>query len=129
MSLTFERSDSSLLGRWWWSVDRWVLFTIILLVACGALLSLTASPAVSSRLGLGTFGLAKRHLLLLPAAGALLLAMSLASPRWVRRISVFGLVGLPLLVVAVLFFGNEVKGASCWSNLLGFWLQPSPLVA
>lgn len=128
MSLTFERSDSSLLGRWWWSVDRWVLFTIILLVACGALLSLTASPAVSSRLGLGTFGLAKRHLLLLPAAGALLLAMSLASPRWVRRISVFGLLGSLLLLIAVPFLGHEVKGASRWINILGFSLQPSEFV-
>lgn len=128
MSLAFEHSDSSLLGRWWWSVDRWVLFTIILLVAFGAVLSLTASPAVSTRLGLGTFGLAKRHLLLLPAAGTLLLAMSLASPRWVRRISVFGLLGSLLLLVAVLFFGNEVKGASRWINILGFSLQPSEFV-
>jgi len=128
MSLTFDRTDTSLLGRWWWTVDRWALFTIILLVAVGAVLSLTASPAVSTRLGLGTFGLAKRHLLLLPAAGILLLAVSLASPRWVRRISVFGLLGSLLLLVAVLFIGHEVKGASRWVNILGFSLQPSEFV-
>ncbi|MDF2097218.1 FtsW/RodA/SpoVE family cell cycle protein [Aquibaculum arenosum] len=128
MSLAFDRTDTSLLGRWWWSVDRWALFALVLLVAVGAILSLTASPAVSMRLGLGTFGLAKRHLVMLPLAAALLLGVSLASPLWVRRFSVFGLLGTLVLLVAVLFLGPEIKGATRWISIAGFSLQPSEFV-
>lgn len=125
MSLAFDRTDTSLIGRWWWTVDRWVLAAIFLLIAIGAVLTVTASPAVSTRLGLGTFGLAKRHLVLLPVAVVLMLGVSLATPRWVRRLSVLGFLATLVLLAAVLLFGHEVKGAARWINLFGFSLQPS----
>jgi len=128
MSLAFDRTDSSLLGRWWWTVDRWALAAIFMLVAIGAVLTVTASPAVSTRLGLGTFDLARRQLVLLPVAMALMLGVSLAAPRWVRRFSLLGLLGTLGLLVAVLLFGQEIKGASRWINLGGFSLQPSEFV-
>ena len=33
MSLTtFARTDTSVLGRWWWTVDRWILMALIMLL-------------------------------------------------------------------------------------------------
>ena len=31
--ITFARTDTSLLGRWWWTVDRWTLAALICLMA------------------------------------------------------------------------------------------------
>ena len=45
--ITFARTDTSLLGRWWWTVDRWLLLALGILMFCGAILVLAASPAVS----------------------------------------------------------------------------------
>ncbi|MFQ5351432.1 MAG: cell division protein FtsW, partial [Thermoanaerobaculia bacterium] len=40
----FPRTDTSVLGRWWWTVDRWMLAALATLIACGAVLLLAASP-------------------------------------------------------------------------------------
>jgi len=43
----FTRADTSILGRWWWTVDRWSLVAIAALMAFGALLAAASSPAVA----------------------------------------------------------------------------------
>ena len=42
---TLSRADNSLLGRWWWSVDRWTLGAIGMLIGFGYIMMLAASPA------------------------------------------------------------------------------------
>jgi cell division protein FtsW len=122
---SFARTDTSLLGRWWWTVDRWTLLSLIALMGFGAVLMLAASPAAAERIGLQSFQLASRQIVLLPFAAALLIGMSLAPPRWVRRLACFGLLGSVLLLVLTLFVGPEIKGATRWINLGGVSLQPS----
>ncbi len=123
--MSFARTDTSIVGRWWWTVDRWTLAALAVLIGIGAVLILAASPAVSERIGLGSFSLAKRQLVLLPLAGAILLACSLLSVTWVRRVGVLGLLGTLILLLATLAVGFETKGAQRWIYLAGFSLQPS----
>ena len=47
----FPRSDRSALGVWWWTVDRWLLGAVALLIGLGILLSFAASPAAAARYG------------------------------------------------------------------------------
>src|SRR5258708_30810041 len=47
------RSDTSVLGRWWWTVDRWTLAALAAIIRICALLILAARPAVGPRLGFG----------------------------------------------------------------------------
>ncbi len=124
-STTFTRADRSLLGRWWWTVDKWTIAALILLVAVGGILALAATPAVAERLGYDTFHFAKRQLVFLPAAVALILGISLMSPKGVRRFAVALFVLFFILTLATLFLGHEVKGASRWIKLGSFTLQPS----
>ena len=84
---SFARTDTSVLGRWWWTVDRWTLVAVIALMGFGAILMLAASPAAASRIGLGSFQLASRQLILLPFAAAIVIAVSLVEPVWIRRLS------------------------------------------
>ncbi|MFQ5535135.1 MAG: cell division protein FtsW, partial [Sphingomonadales bacterium] len=58
----FTRTDTSILSRWWWTVDRWMLLALGLLVATGALLVLAASPAVAERFGSDSFYFARRQM-------------------------------------------------------------------
>ena len=122
---SFARTDTSLLGRWWWTVDRWTLLSLIALMGFGAVLMLAASPAAAERIGLASFQLASRQIVLLPLAAAVLMAMSLASPRWVRRIACFGLLGSIVLLIVTLLVGPEIKGATRWISLAGLSIQPS----
>lgn len=122
---TFARTDTSVLGRWWWTVDRWTLATLVLLMGFGAVLILSASPAVAERIGLPGFRLAHRQIAFLPFALLTLIGVSLLSPKWVRRVAVIGFAGSLLLCLLTLMVGTEIKGATRWISLAGFSLQPS----
>jgi cell division protein FtsW len=122
------RTDTSLLGRWWWTVDRSMLVALLLLLGLGALMSLAASPPVAQRLDLDGFHFVRRHLALLAPALAAMLAASLLSPLGVRRLALLLLaVGLAL-TVATLVVGVEVKGARRWIAIAGLTVQPSEII-
>lgn len=128
MSAVLARNDSSLLARWWWTVDRWTLAALGLLVALGAVLVAAASPPVAERIGLPAFHFVERHLLFLPPALALMGGISLLSPKGVRRVALLILLAGLAGVAATLVSGQEIKGATRWIRLFGFSLQPSEFV-
>jgi len=124
--MTLARNDQSMLGRWWWTVDRWQIVALFLLMGMGAIFMLAASPAAADRIGLADpFQLARRHMIGIPVAVLLMLGISLLAPRSIRRLAVVGLLAAIAFLVATLFMGQEIKGASRWINLAGFSLQPS----
>ena len=126
--LTVPRTDTSLLGRWWWTVDRWTLLGVALLIALGGVLTLAASPAAADRLGLESFHFVKRQFLFAILTLAVLAFASLLSPLGVRRL---GLLGFPVMLVALgatAFAGLEVNGARRWLDVAGIAIQPSEFV-
>jgi cell division protein FtsW len=122
------RNDTSVLGRWWWTVDRWTLAALGVIIGLGAILILAASPPVAQRIGLDGFYFVRRQLFLLLPALMLMGLISLASPLTVRRIAVVGLIVGLALVALTLVAGVEIKGARRWINLPGLSLQPSEFV-
>ena len=125
MSLSFARTDTSLLGRWWWTVDRWTVAAVLLIAGLGIVLTMAASPPVAERIGLESFYFARRQAVYVPVAMAVMLATSLLSPKGVRRVCVIMLAVAFAMTVATLFFGAEVKGATRWLYLAGVSIQPS----
>ena len=126
--MAFSRLDSSLLGRWWWTVDRWTIAALIALAAAGAILALAASPPVAERLNLDTFYFARRQLLVLPVAIAAMLAVSLLNRDGVRRLALIMFAVSIGLTALTLVSGDEIKGATRWIKLGGLSLQPSEFV-
>ena len=122
------RTDTSVVGRWWWTVDRWSLAGIATLVLVGAVLTLAASPAVADRIGLDSFFFVKRHFALLPPALLVMFGISMLSPLGVRRLGAIGFVVSLVLLAATLFGGDEIKGARRWLYLGAWSLQPSEFV-
>jgi len=123
--ITLARTDRSLVARWWWTVDRWTLAAVGLLIGAGAVLTLAASPAVAERIGYEPFHFVRRQLVFLPPALALMFGVSLLGPRGVRRLAAIGLCGSVLLMLLTLKFGPEVKGATRWLVIAGLSIQPS----
>ena len=121
----FARSDTSVLGRWWWTVDRWTLAAVGALIAFGIIMALAASPAVAERIGLDYFYFARRQLVYLPVALALMIGASLLSPTGVFRAAMVTLTIFSLLVVATFVVGTEIKGARRWIGLGPISVQPS----
>lgn len=124
----FTRADTSILGRWWWTVDRWSLVAIAALMAFGALLAAASSPAVAERIGLDSLYFIKRHFMLLPVSVVLIVAISALTPVQVRRLAVIAFLGCVVLLAATLVLGVEIKGARRWLSLAGFSLQVTEFV-
>ena len=126
--ITLSRTDTSVVGRWWWTVDRWLLIAIALLIGLGGVLTLAASPAVASRIGLAHFHFVQRQAVFLAPALVIMFGVSLMSPTGIRRLATMVFCGALVLVAATLFSSVEVKGANRWLYLGGLSLQPSEFV-
>ena len=124
----FARTDRSVLGRWWWTVDRWTLAAVITLMLSGVVLIMAASPPVAERIGADAFHFVRRHFVFLVPAVGLLLSVSLLSPRGVRRAAVAIFVLSVVMLVVTPIFGNEIKGARRWISIGAFSLQASEFV-
>ena len=125
---TFGRTDTSVIGRWWWTVDRWTLAALVTLVAIGAILIMAASPAVAERIGADRFHFVRRQFVFLPPALIVVFIMSLMPPLWVRRAACIGFLAALALMALTLVVGQEIKGATRWINFAGLSIQPSEFV-
>jgi cell division protein FtsW len=121
------RSDRGLLAQWWFTVDRGLMFAVLLLMASGVLVSMAASPPVADRIGLDTFHFIKGQLFYLCLAVPVLVALSFFPPRLARRAGLAMFFGALGLMVLALFFGPEIKGAHRWIDIGPINLQPSEL--
>lgn len=123
--MPLDRTNRTLLGRWWWTVDRLTLIALGILMVMGGIIVAAASPAVAERINLESFYFLRRQLFFLVAGGAVIFFFSLQEPRIIRRIASLGLLFGIALLMFLPFFGEEKKGAIRWFNLLGVSLQPS----
>ena len=122
------RTDTSTLGHWWWTVDRWTLAAVGALIGFGLILALAASPAVATRINLDDMYFVRRHLTFLPVGLAVLVAASLLRPAQIKLMALAALGVLVLLLLLTLAVGQEVNGARRWLRLAGFSLQASEFV-
>jgi cell division protein FtsW len=120
-----SRADNSVLGRWWWTVDRWTLGAVGALIGFGYIMMLAASPAVAERIGSSRDLFLFKQVFFLAAAGAVVVAVSLLSPRGVRRLAIVGCIIALALTAATMVVGVEIKGARRWLALPGLSVQPS----
>jgi len=125
MTTLAARTDMSIVGRWWRTVDRWLLAALAVLMLSGALFAMAASPAVAERIGLSSMYFVRRQMMFLPVAGFVLVAFSMMDARTVRRAAVILFGVFFLLTGATLVFGAELNGAKRWLSVFGFALQPS----
>jgi cell division protein FtsW len=123
--MIFTRVDQRPVALWWWTVDRWTVGALVLLIGFGAVMSMAASPPVASRLGYAPWHFVDRQLAAVPLALAIMFAVSMASPRTIRRMAMVGFAIALGLVVMTFLVGAEIKGARRWIELPGFSLQPS----
>jgi len=122
---TLSRADNSLLGRWWWSVDRWTLGAIGMLIGFGYIMMLSASPAVAERIGTSRDIFILKQVAFLALAAVIVVLVSLLSPRAIKRLAIAGCVVALVLTAATMVVGVEIKGARRWISLPGMTVQPS----
>src|ERR1043165_2348018 len=123
-----SRVERTRFANWWWTVDRLMLAAIAVLIMTGIVLSLAASPAVATPIGLAPFYFVNRHAMYLAPTLAVMIAVSFMNQRQIRRLALVVFVIALAMTAATLVIGAEVKGARRWIVLAGVNIQPSEFV-
>ncbi|MEI8321006.1 MAG: putative peptidoglycan glycosyltransferase FtsW [Alphaproteobacteria bacterium] len=123
-----SRTDRSLLGRWWWTIDRWTFLCIFTLFIVGIFLSFSASPSVAHTIHLPTFYFVQRHVIFTFLSLFLMVGVSLNNPNLIRLLCWLILGTCIVMLMLTPIIGMEIKGARRWINLFGFSLQASEFV-
>ena len=119
------RADNSILGRWWWTVDRATLSAIFMLIGFGYVLVLAASPAVAMRIGASRDMFILKQVVFLAIAGVTVIGTSMLSTRNIRRLALLGCLVALAATALTLVHGMEIKGARRWISLPMMSVQPS----
>jgi cell division protein FtsW len=122
------RTDDSLLGRWWWTVDRWTLGAVSILIGVGYIMMLAASPSVAVRLGSFRDFFVVKQIFFLAVSAGVVVSVSLLTPRNIKRLAIAGCILALMLTAATLVIGVDIKGARRWIALPGLAVQPSEFV-
>jgi cell division protein FtsW len=127
--MRLARTDRSLIAEWWFSVDRMMISAVLLIMILGAIVSLSASPAVAHKIGEAPLYFFKRHLVFLLPAIALLIGASMLDPKLTRRAGLALFLGGFGLMLLAMLQGIEKNGAVRWLIIGGGQsIQPSEFV-
>src|SRR5262245_23630388 len=85
--MRISRADRSVFGQWWLSFDRILVGALLMLAAAGVILSLAASPSIALRKGLPALYFAERQMIFAALGVGVMLAISMLSPRSIRRLA------------------------------------------
>lgn len=120
------RAGEPILPRWWRTIDKWALTSVLLLFMLGMLLGLAASVPLAEKNGLEPFYYVKRQAFFGVVALGVMALVSMLSPVQVRRLGVIGFVGAFIAILALPFFGTDFgKGAVRWLSFGFASVQPS----
>jgi len=121
-----SRPGEPVLPKWWRTVDRWALSAIFLLFFVGILLGLAASVPLAERNNLPQFYYVYKQLFFGSISLAVMLLISMQSPKTVRRLGVFTFFCCFIAILALPVFGTDFgKGATRWFSLGFASVQPS----
>ena len=122
--MRLDRTNTGVVGRWWWTIDKVNLLALLMIIAIGSVLVAAGSPPVAKRLDLPAFYFVNRHHIFLIFGTVVMTVVSMFPPVLIRRLAVLGLAVSVFLMMLLPFFGDHTKGATRWINL-GISVQPS----
>lgn len=123
-----ESKRGKFIWSWWSTIDRYMLIAVAIVIVFSVIMVTTASPAVAERIGLPAFYFIKRQLIYLTLGFFVMMGLSLCPVETLKKISIFGFIGFLLLMLIVLFVGEEIKGARRWISLGPIAIQPSEFI-
>jgi len=124
------RSDRSAVGRWFWEIDRVLLFFVAVLIAVGLVAVAAASPAAGQRYSNAAVSFPPLHyfyrqLMWIVIALPVMVVVSMLPRDKARRLSLIGAMFFTALLFLVPIVGAEVNGARRWIGLGFAQFQPS----
>ncbi|MFN3312791.1 MAG: FtsW/RodA/SpoVE family cell cycle protein [Hyphomonas sp.] len=123
------RSDSSWFTEWRRTLDWGLVAGAVLLMGIGLLMSLAAGPSAAARIGQSDpYFFVYRQAFFAVIGFAVMIAVSLLDRKWARRFAALVFAVSLVLMIVLLGFGHEAKGAQRWLRIFGVSIQPSEAI-
>ena len=123
-----QTKRGSIIGSWWLTIDRYMLTAILITIIFSVIMVTTASPAVAERIGLSSFYFIQKQLTYLFLALFIMISISFCTFELIKKFVLMGFIVFLVLMVAVLFIGEDIKGAKRWISLGITSIQPSEFI-
>ena len=110
--------------NWWWSIDKWILFSTILLLLIGLMLTLSGSSKIEYKYNYPNGYLFNKQIFFVFISLLVILTSSMLS---IKNLIFFSISTFFMFLILsfVPLFQQEIKGASRWIKFLSFSIQPS----
>ena len=125
--MIISRSDRSNLALWWWTIDRYLLTSFLVLMMFGIFLVMASSQHLAESLNISSHYFTARHLLFGALSVPIIILFSILSERQTKLICIVGLMITTILLFLILFEGEKIKGAQRWFNVGNLSFQPSEI--
>ena len=122
---SFDREKLNPVKKWWIDIDKINFVAVLIIMIFGLAVTASSSPAIAKRLDAAKFIFLQKQFFFVFVAIFLLISVSFLSNEKIKLFGIGGFAVSILLLIAVLIFGLEAKGAKRWISFLGFALQPS----
>jgi len=125
--MNITRSDRSNLALWWWTIDRYLLSSFLILMMFGILLVMASSQHLAENLNIPSHHFTIRHILYGALSVPIIIFFSILNERQTKIICILGITIIALLLLMILFEGEKIKGAQRWFFIGGLSFQPSEI--
>ena len=124
----FDRAKLNFFKKWWMDIDRVSFLLVVGIIIFGLIMSTVSSPYIAKKIGAEKFFFIKKQIVFSMLAIIVLIIISFFNIDQIKAISMVGTGVILVLLVMVLIFGHETKGAKRWISIGGFALQPSEFI-
>jgi len=115
----FTREDSSELAKWWRTIDKQILFSIIFLFLLGLFFSFSStSHLVGEKLNKQAYFFFIKHFIFALFSIILLITISISNKNKLKKVLFPLFIFSFILLILVHFVGIEVKGSKRWLDIV-----------
>jgi cell division protein FtsW len=111
--------------KWFNDIDIKTVSIVFVISLFGLILMLSVSPAIALRIHVSKWHFISKHFVFLSLGFALMLFISALNNKVITKCCYFGFYISLLLLIVILFLGEDIKGAKRWINIGFFSMQPS----
>lgn len=126
--IIFKRASNNKLDRWFFTVNRPILITVVILLIIGIVLDLSASPYVAIRVGYLPLHFFYRHICYVILSLIVLVTISFLDKEQIRVLATLIFIISIIAIIIMFILHIQVKGAERWIRVAGLSLQPSEFV-
>jgi cell division protein FtsW len=123
-----QRTQSNILAKIFWQSDKTILAVMLALFTIGLVLVVSTSSFVAIKIGKEPTYFIYHHVVYLCLGISVFITLFFFTQEQIVNLAIFISIGAIALMIIILLFGVEVKGAKRWLYLFGFSVQPSEFV-